>query len=435
MFERFIQLIFSISILIIIHELGHFIFSILFKVRVEKFFLFFNPWFSIIKKKIGKTIYGIGWIPLGGYIKISGMVNDEKEIPLKKWEFRSKSPIKKFLIISGGIIFNIFLSIIIFSLLTFKYGESNLPIKNVPYGIEVNNIGYKIGLKNGDKILSINNEPCYYFNNLTRLILLGDTIVINRNGKVINLLLYDKKKFFFNESKLSLFLQPRVPPIIDKVIKKSYADKYKLYSNDEILTINYYPIMFRDQLRNIIDNNKGKNIVIGINRNGNFIKKTIPFNYKNIIGVHLKNFLGIHKIFSIEKKNYSIINSFLHSFIKSWIILKNQISFFKNIFDLNTKAYKQIGSFFSIAKEFPNTWNWYIFWNITATLSIWLAFINFLPIPSLDGGYIVFILLEMIIGKKYSEIILKRVTNIGFLIISFLMIIVLVWDIFKFFFN
>ncbi|WP_185873222.1 RIP metalloprotease RseP [Blattabacterium cuenoti] len=435
MFSRFTQLIISISILIIIHELGHFILSILFKVKVEKFFLFFNPWFSIFKKKIGETIYGIGWIPLGGYIKISGMIN-EVGIPskTKKSEFNSKSPIKKILIISGGIISNIILSIIIFSLLLFKYGESNLPIKNVPFGLEVDNLGHKIGLKNGDEILSVDHESSNYFNNITKLILLGDMMIINRNGKTINFLLNDKKKIFFNEKKLNFFLYPRIPPIIDSVIKKSNADKCKLYYNDEILTINYNPIMFRDQLKNIIYNNRGKNITIGINRNGNFIKKKILVDSKNLIGINLKNFLKLKKVFTLEKRNYSIINSFLQSFVKSWDILKNQILLFKNIFNIETKAYKQIGSFFSIAKEFPVYWNCYIFWNLTATLSIWLAFINLLPVPSLDGGYIIFIILEMIIGKKYSEIILKRVTNIGFLIISLLMLVVIIWDIFKFFF-
>ncbi|WP_185853241.1 RIP metalloprotease RseP [Blattabacterium cuenoti] len=432
-----IQLLLCISILIVIHELGHFTLAQIFKVRVEKFFLFFDPWFSLFKKKIGHTIYGIGWLPLGGYVKISGMMTDKKSVSSKKnWEFSSKSAIKRLLIISGGIIFNILLSIFIFTCLLFKYGETYLPTKNVKYGIEVDSLGEKIGFKNGDKILFVNGKYIPYFNDIPKAILLGNSVTVDRMGKVIKLSLNNnKKRFLFDRKKISFFIKPRVPPIINHVIKNSDADKYGLKNNDEILAINSEFILFSDQLKDLLSKYKNENIVISINRNGKLIQKEIFIDSKGIFGIYLKNFMDLDQIFSFEKMNYSFFESIPHGVMKSLDVLKNQIFFFKNVFHIETKAYKQIGSFFSIAKEFPSKWNWDIFWTLTGTLSIWLAFLNLFPIPSLDGGYILFILIEMITKKKVHEDILERCTIFGFVIISLIMIFIIIWDIFKVFIS
>ncbi|QIK16533.1 RIP metalloprotease RseP [Blattabacterium sp. DPU] len=436
---RSIQLLLSISILVIIHELGHFIIAQIFKVRVERFFLFFDPWFSILKKKIGHTIYGIGWLPLGGYVKISGMIMDDKNISSKNtinnWEFRSKSAIKRLLIISGGIFFNILLSILIFTFLLFKYGETYLPTKNVKYGIEVDALGEKIGLKNGDKILFVNGKYIPYFNDIPKEIILGNSITVDRMGNIIKLSLNNnKKKFFFDRKELNFFIQPRVPPIINYVIKNSKAEKYGLRNNDEILAINSEFILFSDQFKDLLSKYKNENILMSINRNGKLIQKEIFLDSKEVLGIYLKNFIDLDQIFLFEKKNYSFFESIPHGIKKTWNVLKNQIFFLKNVFHIETKAYKQIGSFFSIAKEFPSKWNWDIFWTLTATLSIWLAFLNLFPIPSLDGGYILFIMIEMITRKKINEEIMERCTICGFIIISLIMMFIIIWDIFKVFF-
>ncbi|WP_317167086.1 RIP metalloprotease RseP [Blattabacterium cuenoti] len=439
MLIRSIQLITSVSILILVHELGHYILAILFKVRVEKFFLFFDPWFSIFKKKIGKTIYGIGWIPLGGYIKISGIINpnDKNNKDNKNYKFYSKSSIKRLLIISGGIIANIILSILIFSLLLFNNGETNLTNKNVPYGIEVDYVGEKIGLKNGDKILYVDETYIRNFNDLTRELLLGNVAIINRKGNIIKLFLYNKKQFFFDRKKINFLLYPRIPVIINHIIKGSEFDKYGLRSNDELISINYKPIIFQDQLKNIFTKNIDKKkffVIIGINRNGNFIQKKLLFDSNKIEGIFLKNFINMNDIFHIEKKQYSIYDSFIQGIIKTCKVLKNHILLLKNIFNIKTKAYKHVGSFFSIVKEFPSEWDWNIFFNLTATLSIWIAFLNLIPIPSLDGGYILFIMLEMLIGKKINNNIMDFFNIVGFLFMILMMITVIIWDIFKFFF-
>ncbi|WP_185862049.1 RIP metalloprotease RseP [Blattabacterium cuenoti] len=436
---RSIQFLLSISILIVIHELGHFILAQIFKVRVEKFFLFFDPWFSIFKKKIGHTIYGIGWLPLGGYIKISGMMindkngSDKNTYQVKDWEFRSKSAIKRLLIISGGIIFNILLSIFIFTCLLFKYGETYLPTKNVKYGIEVDSLGKEIGLRNGDKILFVNNKYVPYFNEIPKAIIFGNSVTVDRMGKIINLSLSNKKRFFFDKKKLSFFIKPRVPPIINYVIKNSEAEKYGLKNNDEILAINSELILFSDQLKDFLLKYKNENIFMSINRSGKFIQKKVFINSKGILGIYLKNFMDLDYIFLFEKKNYSFFESIPHGIKKAWNVLKNQIFFLKNIFHIETKAYKQIGSFFSMAKEFPSKWNWDIFLTLTATLSIWLAFLNLFPIPSLDGGYILFIVIEMITKKKINEEIIERCTIFGFIVISLIMMFIVIWDIFKVF--
>ncbi|WP_185871556.1 RIP metalloprotease RseP [Blattabacterium cuenoti] len=434
---RSIQLLLSISILVVVHELGHFILAQVFKVRVERFFLFFDPWFSLVKKKIGHTIYGIGWLPLGGYVKISGMIMDNKsEIQTQNWEFRSKSGIKRLLIISGGIIFNILLSILIFTFLLFKHGETFLPTKNVKYGIEVDDLGEKIGLKNGDKILFVNDKYVPYFNDIPKAIILGNSITIDRMGNIIKLSLSDnKKKFLFDRKEFNFFIKPRVPPIINYVIKNSEAEKYGLKNNDEILAINSEFVLFSDQLKDLLSKYKNENILISINRNGSLIQKEIFVNPKGILGIYLKDFMDLDQIFLFDKKNYTFYESIPHGIKKTWNVLKNQIFFFKNVFHIETKAYKQIGSFFSIAKEFPSKWNWDIFWTLTATLSIWLAFLNLFPIPSLDGGYILFIMIEMITKKKINEEIIERCTIYGFIIISLVMMFIIIWDIFKVFFS
>ncbi|WP_185861178.1 RIP metalloprotease RseP [Blattabacterium cuenoti] len=437
---RSVQLLFSISILVLIHELGHFVMAQIFKVRVERFFLFFDPWFSIFKKKIGDTVYGIGWLPLGGYVKISGMMMGNKgQNVLSKnqnshWEFCSKSAIKRLLIISGGIIFNVLLSILIFTFLLFKYGETYLPTKNVKYGIEVDSLGEKIGLKNGDKILFVNEKYVPYFNDIPKAIILGNSITIDRMGNIIKLSLNnDKKRFIFDRKKLNFFIKPRVPPIINYVIRNSEAEKHGFKNNDEILAINSEFILFSDQLKDLLSKYKNKSVLISINRNGKLVQKEVFLDSKGILGIYLKNFTDLDQIFLFEKKHYSFFESIPHGIKKVWDVLKNQIFFLKNVFHIETKAYKQIGSFFSIAKEFPSKWNWDIFWTLTATLSIWLAFLNLFPIPSLDGGYILFIMIEMITGKKINEEIVERCTIYGFLIISFIMMFIIIWDIFKVF--
>ncbi|WGH27768.1 MAG: RIP metalloprotease RseP [Candidatus Bostrichicola ureolyticus] len=417
MIYKIIQLILCISIIIIIHELGHFIFAKLLGTRVERFFLFFDPGFSLFKIKIKNTIYGIGWLPLGGYIKISGIIPENSNPPNNE-DFYLKSNWKKLLIMLGGVIANVLLSIIIFSLIIFNYKEVYLPVKNMKYGIVVNSLGRNLGLKNGDYILSVDGKQIKNFLHLPKSIILGNSITINRMGNIITLPIKDYQKKLLFENK-NLFISPRIPIIIGKIIKDSQADKDGLKIIDKIIAINSKKVIFLDQLKEILQNYKNSNIILSINRNGKLLNlKTTTNSLLNIVfTVDLK----------IEKINYNFIESIQAGIIKTWDSLKTQINCLKQVFKY--KAYKQVGSFFSIANIFSTKWNGEIFWGLTATLSIWIAFLNILPIPSLDGGYVLFVLLEMITGKKLKTNFIENAITIGFIIITFLMLIVLILDI------
>lgn len=435
-----IQLILSLSILITFHELGHFIPAKIFKNRVERFFLFFDPWFAIFKRKIGETVYGIGWLPLGGYVKISGMLDESldknyKNHPPQPWEFRSKPSWQRLIIILGGVIVNILLAIIIFSGLLFYRGSSFLPVKNMKYGITVNDIGFKLGFKPGDSILSVDGKYIKNFEDLPQAMILGENIAINRIGKKFNIILDDKKKsLLFNQKQLEVFINPRIPVIIKNIKKNSIAEEYNLQIGDEIITIDNNYILFVKQIENILLKKRNNDISILVSRNNNPIKKIIHIDNDKTLGIEFLEVEGLNNIINIEKKHYNFLDSISAGICKTWDMLIIQLNFFKQIFHIENKAYKQVGSVFSMAKIFSNTWNWEIFWNFTATFSIWLAFLNLLPIPSLDGGYVLFILIEMITGKRINEKFLEKTITIGFLFMMILMIVVIVWDTFKNFF-
>lgn len=429
------QLILSLSILIIFHELGHFIPAKIFKTRVERFFLFFDPWFSLFKKKIGDTIYGIGWIPLGGYIKISGIINENidnsenNNIP-KYWEFRSKKSWQRLIIILGGVLTNILLSIMIFASLLFIYGETFLPVKNMKYGVVVNDIGLKIGIKNGDIIEKIDDKQVINFTDIPKGILLGNNIIINRNGKIINLKIDNfKKRLLFDRKELGLFIAPRLPVVIKSVYRKSEAYRSGLKTNDKILAINSYYNITTDQINKIFNKYSKKKVRLLIDRNGKYIKKIVKINNKGLLGISIIN--NINKLINLDKRNYSLSESIYYGILKSWHVFTEQINFFKQIFNTNTNAYKQVGSIFSMVKIFSPKWDWNLFWIFTANLSIWLSFINILPIPTLDGGHTLFILLEILLRKKINEKLIEKINSISFIIMGFIMIIVIIWDTFK----
>lgn len=428
------QLILSLSILIIFHELGHFIPAKIFKTRVERFFLFFDPWFALFKKKIGDTIYGIGWIPLGGYIKISGIINenyDKNDTIPKSWEFRSKKSWQRLIIILGGVVTNILLSIIIFTLILFSYGETFLPVKNMKYGVVVNDIGRKIGIKNGDIIETIDNHKVINFSEIPKGILLGNTIRINRNGKIMNLKIDNlKKRYIFDRKEVGGFIGPRLPVVIESVLKKSEAYRSGLQINDQILAINSYNNITTDQIKTILNKYHDKRVKLLIERNGKYITKTLSLNNSRPLGISIIN--NLEKMNNLlEKRNYSLLESIYYGILKSWHVLTEQINSFKQIFNIQTNAYKQVGSIFSMVKVFSPQWDWYLFWIFTANLSIWLSFINILPIPTLDGGYILFILLEIFLKKKINDNLIEKINSISFIIMMFIMILVLSWDTFK----
>ena len=421
------QLILSLSILVIIHEFGHFIFSKAFKCRVEKFYLFFDPWFSLFKFKRGDTEYGIGWLPLGGYVKISGMIDEsmDKEamkLPAEPWEFRSKSTWQRLIIMIGGVLFNLILAVILYSAVLFTWGDQYLPTKNVKYGIAVSETGKEMGLLNGDKIISVDGKEVEDFNKIVSSIILNGakTIEVERNehsvtipvnGEIIPKILKDK------------YLIGLRVPFSCKVIgfaKESPARDAGLQLNDQILKINNSGFTFYDQFSDTLTQSKEKTIQLQINRGG--IDQTVAVKIGKIgmLGIQRENNLA--GIFEFKTINYGFFESMPAGVIKGYHAVGNYLKQFKLLFAPETKAYESLGGFIAIGNIFPSVWDWQSFWNLTAFLSIILAVMNILPIPALDGGHVLFLLFEMITGRKPSDKFLEYAQIVGMVILFSLLL-------------
>jgi len=420
-----LQLILSLTILVIIHELGHFFFARLFKTRVEKFYLFFNPWFSLFKKKIGETEYGIGWLPFGGYVKIAGMIDeslDKEQLkhPPQPYEFRSKKSWQRLLIMLGGILFNIFLAFFIYSMVLFAWGEKYLPNSEVKYGIMTDSLGLSIGLKNGDYILSLDNKPIDNFRKIVHDIVLNDvkTIQVKRNDSIININIPSTIKA--NLIKNPNFIEVRIPFIIDGFIENSIGKKFGLQKDDRFVAINNEPAYFFDEVRDKLNKNKNKTAIIKVLRGKDTVTLNIPIPDNGKLGIYPLS--DLERFFKLKEINYNFFESFIAGVGKTFDMLNSYIKQFKLLFSPETRAYESIGGFITIGKIFPSEWDWYSFWSMTAFLSIILAFMNLLPIPALDGGFVLFLIFEIITGKKPSDKFLEYAQIVGMVILFSLLI-------------
>jgi regulator of sigma E protease len=428
------QLILSLSILVILHELGHFIPAKIFGCRVEKFYLFFDPWFSIAKKKIGDTIYGIGWLPLGGYVKISGMVDesmDKEQLkqPAQPWEFRSKPAWQRLIIMIGGVTVNILLAFFIYAMILFTWGETKLPNESLKQGVWiVDTVVNEVGLKTGDKILAVNNEPVKYFEDLNAAMLLGETMTIERDGQKQELAIpVNFIEKIVEKGKRSVLLMPRVPCIVGEVPAGTPAAKNGLKAKDKIVGIDSLNISFFDQIKPAILNKAGDSISLHVLRGGTSLVINTVVSADTSIGffpaVPSMDEMQKDGLYEFETKKYSFFASFPAGVNKAMDKLGFYIAQFKKILNPSTGAYKGLGGFKSMGSIFPKyEWDWEAFWNITAFFSIVLAFMNLLPIPALDGGHVLFTLIEMITGKKPNEKFLEYAQIVGMVILFGLMI-------------
>lgn len=433
LFIQIIQFVLIISILVILHELGHFIPAKLFKTKVEKFFLFFDVKFAIFQKKIGETVYGIGWLPLGGYVKIAGMIDEsmdkeQMKQPAQPWEFRSKPTWQRLIIMVGGVTVNFLLAWLIYSALLFKNGETYIPSERLKYGIYVDSIGTQLGLKTGDKILAVDGKKAKKFNEAVLNIILGNEVTVNRAGKIITIPLSDagKEKVFQTQGKN--FLSYRMKPVIAEVTKNSVAEQAGIQAGDQIYQINGQKIEFWDEFTDKIKSSANHQLDVQVLRNGQLqnIGLTVP--EEAAIGVRLDA-----KDLSVTD-NYGLFASIPAGFNRTIQVLTDQIKQFKVIFNTKTGAYKQVKGPIGIVEMMPESWNWSFFWGFMAMFSVWLAFLNILPIPALDGGHVMFLLYEMISGKKPSEKVLETGQIIGFVLLMGLMAIVFgndIWNIIK----
>ena len=439
------QFILSLSLLIVLHELGHFIPAKLFKTRVEKFYLFFDYKFSIFKKKIGETVYGIGWIPLGGYVKISGMIDESMDteqmaLPPQPWEFRSKPAWQRLIIMLGGVFVNFILGIFIYIMLMYAYGEKFLPNENVKDGVWVkDSLGINLGIQTGDKVLTIDGERIKKFNELSTLIgfINGTNFQIERNGAVIDKVIPENfiSQLIDSDKNAGSVITVRYPFVIAKVQKDSLNANANIQPKDIITAINGTPISYYDQAKNEMAKYKGQNISITLKREKEV--KEIPVKVSNFgnIGVAFGRTsyndlakLGYYDLADIE---YSFAEAIPAGWNKSWKVLTDYVKQLKKIFNPSTGAYKGLGGFISIGSVFPSEWSAQSFWNITAFLSIMLGFMNLLPIPALDGGHVVFTLWEMITGKKPGDKFLEYAQVTGFLLLIALLLFANGNDLFK----
>ena len=444
---KILALILSLSFLVFIHELGHFLFARLFKTRVEQFYLFFNPYFSLIRAKRyngkwhfsffsrqapeefaehpDKTEWGLGWLPFGGYCSIAGMIDesntsaDSLASEPQSWEYRSKKAWQRLLIVLGGVLMNFIGAIVIFAGILFTWGKETLPLQNVTQGYDYVEVALKGGFQNGDIITKVEGKEVHQLSDALEQILLDDTrqVSVLRNGVEETITLPQDFAKQMLASGAKQFATPRFPFVIDNFVIGSAAEKAGMKVGDSITALNGVKTLAFSDFVKEIENKKGQKIDITYYRQGKENIATIQLGADGKIGAACKNPALIYKT---EKTEYNLLESIPAGIVLGCETLVSYVKQFKLVF--TKEGASQLGGFGAIGSMFPETWNWALFWNMTAFLSIILAFMNILPIPALDGGHVMFTLWEMITGKKPGDKFMARAQTIGMAILFALLI-------------
>jgi regulator of sigma E protease len=426
---KIIQFLFSLSILVLIHELGHYTFAKIFKTRVEKFYLFFDAWFSLFKFKRGETEYGIGWIPLGGYCKISGMIDESMDLeqmkkPPQPYEFRSKKAWQRLLIMTGGVLFNLLLAILIYVFILFAWGKTYLPTSNAKYGIVTDSTGMAIGLRNGDKILSVDNQQIENFDDILKDILLNkrSSIQVDRNGEKINIALPADyvQNLLKGRGKIEV-RAPFGPFVIVNFGKESPAKVAGVMKGDELIGIDSLRFTYYDEFQTYLASNLKNTIILNILRNGTNINIPMVPTRDGKLGVQADRSPAMY--FEFKTIRYGFFASIPAGIKRGFTEIGDYLKQFRLIFSKETKAYESLGGFITIGSIFPASWDWQRFWDVTAFLSIILAVMNILPIPALDGGHVMFLLFEVVTRRKPSDKFLEYAQIVGMIILFSLLIL------------
>jgi regulator of sigma E protease len=441
-----LQLLAALSLLILLHEFGHFFFARLFGTRVEKFYLFFDflfPFsgllnFSLFKKKVGDTTYGLGWFPLGGYVKISGMVDESMDKdalakPPEPWEYRSKKAYQRLFIMLGGIIMNVIVAMILYAIIFGVWGERYLPVQNAKYGIMADSTAKSIGLQNGDQIIALDGRQVEKFNKIVPEIIFSDVKVIKvlRKGEYADVKIPAGTVKSIIKSKRGTFIAPRVPTVIAEVTEKSEAEKMGMKAGDSIVAVNGAPLMYYDEFTDAKKKLLGKPISIDVMRAGNVVTLNGNVPLEKGIGFAIKN---AEEFFTYNKTTYGIGGAIGRGFTYTWEQFGNYWDQLKFLFtSKEVKASESVGGIVSFGKLFPSEFTWFEFLQLTAFISIILAFMNLLPIPGLDGGYVIFLLYEMITRRKVSEKVMEYATSVGLVLLLGLMVYANGLDIFRLF--
>ena len=431
------QFILAFSILVVLHELGHFLPAKWFGCRVDKFYLFFNPWFSLWKKKIGETEYGLGWVPLGGYVKIAGMIDesmDKEQMnePAQPYEFRSKPAWQRLIIMLGGVTVNFILALVLFAMILFVWGEERLPVKNMTYGLSVDSLAQSAGLRDGDIVTAVNNKPVVYYNEIAKGIVFNERVnlTVNRDGRDTNILL--PKGFLSNLTKnqRSAFLYPRYPVIVEKDNEVKYVEG-KMQPGDRIVGVNGTPVNYMDEYLDVKKDLKNAVIQLNLLRGSDTVHVKVKTLENSATGLGTKEAL---KILGTDKKEYTFFESIPAGINYGIDKLGEYMTGIRLLFTSKEhKVSDNLGSVISIGKTFGGTWDWYRFWTMTALFSIILAFMNILPIPALDGGHALFTIYEMITGRKPSDKFMEYAQMVGMVLLLGLMLYAFGLDIWRMF--
>ena len=435
MIMKGIQLLLSLSILIVLHELGHFIPAKIFKTRVEKFFLFFDVKFALFKKKFGDTVYGIGWLPLGGYVKISGMIDEsmdkeQMQQPPQPWEFRTKPAWQRLIIMLGGVTVNLILGFLIYMMILFVWGKNSLPNSSMPLGLGVSSLAKEIGFEKGDQILSVDGKPLEVALDINKMLLIRsvEKVQVERlNGGKVTIPIPDNiGDRMFSSGQMSI-LYPRFPAEIDSVLINKNAFSAGFRPGDKIVAANNNIIEDWVELRNFNNEKANQSVQYVVERNQIRDTLNMVLDAEGKMGVIPKNSIKIRQL------DLSLAESITEGFSYGYWTLYDYVAQFKYVF--TKKGASQLGGFGAIGSLFPATWDWRAFWASTAFISIILAFMNLLPIPALDGGHVMFLLYEMVSGRKPNDKFMEYAQMVGFFLLLALVIYANGNDLFRFLSN
>ncbi|HEX3934643.1 MAG TPA: RIP metalloprotease RseP [Puia sp.] len=435
---KVIQFILSFSILVILHELGHFLPARWFKCRVEKFYLFFNPWFSLFKRKIGETEYGLGWIPFGGYVKISGMIDEsmdkeQMQKPPQPWEFRSKPAWQRLIIMLGGVTVNVLLAFTIFIMIMWVWGDRYIPISHLKYGLYADSLGRKMGMQDGDNIIAVAGKPVERVGTVGSEMIMNEakTITVLRNGKEVELNVPPGVIGQLNKNRLLGMTIIRYPLIVDSLLPTAHVLQGNIQHNDTLINLDGHPVYYMSDLLKdtTFDHLKEmKSVPVAFRRGNDTVHAVIAIDSKIGLPIHLKT---MEDLLGSVHTSYTFWQAIPAGIHKSVETLTNYIRNLKLLFtSKEVKAQDSLGSVISIASVFPSVWDWQSFWTLTGIFSILLAFMNVLPIPALDGGHALFTLVEMISGRKPSDKFIEYAQMVGMVLLFGIMIYAMGLDIF-----
>ncbi|MBQ3259738.1 MAG: RIP metalloprotease RseP [Alistipes sp.] len=434
-FIKVVQLFMSLSLLVAIHEFGHFIVARIFGIRVEKFYIFFDPWFSLFKFKRGDTEYGLGWVPLGGYVKIAGMIDESMDTeqmkqPVQPWEFRAKPAWQRFLVMIAGVVMNLVLAFMIYCGISYTWGSSYLANEDVKWGYNFNTTAEQMGFVDGDRIISIDGKEIDNVNEILNALVLSDndrTVVVERAGLQQEFTIpYDLLLAMRNNEEFKGLYSPVVPMIVDSVDFEA-ARTAGILAGDRIKGVNGTITDDATLLKELLAEHKGEEVTLDIERQGGTVQIALPVSEDGRIGIIMAT------PFELRTRHYTLWESIPAGARLTAKQLTGYWQQLKMIFSPKTEMYKSLGGFISIGSIFPGEWNWFAFWNTTAFLSIILAVMNIIPIPGLDGGHSLFTLWEMITRRKPSDKFLEIALFVGLVILLILLVYATGNDIYRLF--